>query len=227
MKEFGPLLKSSPALELTEAETEYTVTVVKHIFTQHIVLQYDIKNTLDATVLENVSVLATPSEEEEEDLEEVFIIPADKLTTNEPGKVYVAFEKRGGKGVMPVCTFSNQLRFTSKEIDPSTNEPEETGYDDEYEVADFDLSGSDYLTPMFAGNFAHVWEQVGASSGDEAEETLQLSGMKNMAGMLNHRDTFKKKGRRRGFSGLTMHAHHHRGDGAAGKDTIPTGSGRY
>jgi coatomer protein complex subunit gamma len=183
MSEFGALLKSSPVVELTEAETEYVVSVVKHIFKEHIVLQYEVKNTLEATVLENVSVVATPSDEEE--LEEVFIIQAEKLETDVPGKVYVAFHKANGEGSLPTSTFSNVLRFTSKEIDPTTNEPEETGYDDEYEVAEFDLSGSDYVVPAFASNFAHIWEQVGAA-GEEAEETLQLSGMKSIAGMFQH-----------------------------------------
>lgn len=180
MKEFGSVLKSSPVVELTEAETEYVVKVVKHIFKEHIVLQYDITNTLDSVVLENVSVLAGPSDEEE--LEEVFIIEAEKLSQNEPGKVYVAFRKAGGEDSLPVVSFTNTLKFTSKEIDPSTNEPEESGYDDEYEVAEFDLAGSDYVIPTYASNFAHLWEQVGAS-GEEAEETLQLSGMKSIAGM--------------------------------------------
>ncbi|KAF3353048.1 hypothetical protein VD0004_g3269 [Verticillium dahliae] len=178
MKEFGSVLKSSPVIELTEAETEYVVTVVKHIFKEHIVLQYEVKNTLPATVLENVSVVATPAEEEE--LEEVFIIQAESLATDEPGKVYVAFQKVNGEGSLPVSSFSNILKFTSKEIDPTTNEPEETGYDDEYEVSEFDLAGSDYVVPAFAGNFNHIWEQVGAA-GEEAEETLQLSGMKSIA----------------------------------------------
>ncbi|KKY31438.1 putative coatomer subunit gamma [Diaporthe ampelina] len=178
MKEFGSVLKSSPVVELTEAETEYVVKVVKHIFKEHIVLQYDITNTLDSVVLENVSVLAGPSDEEE--LEEVFIIEAEKLSQNEPGKVYVAFKKAGGEGSLPVVSFTNSLKFTSKEIDPSTNEPEESGYDDEYEVAEFDLAGSDYVIPTYASNFAHLWEQVGAA-GEEAEETLQLSGMKSIA----------------------------------------------
>lgn len=181
MKEFGNVLKSSPTVELTEAETEYVVKVVKHIFKEHIVLQYDITNTLDSVVLENVSVLATPSDEEE--LEEVFIIEAEKLVQNEAGKVYVAFKKAGGEGSLPISTFSNSLKFTSKEIDPTTNEAEDTGYDDEYEVAEFDLSGSDYVIPTYASNFAHLWEQVGAS-GEEAEETLVLSSMKSIAGML-------------------------------------------
>lgn len=181
LKEFGAVLKSSPVVELTEAETEYVVSVVKHIFKEHIVLQYEVKNTLPDTVLENVSVVATPSDEEE--LQEVFIIQAEKLATDEPGKIYVAFQKVNGEGALPIATFSNVLKFTSKEIDPTTSEPEETGYDDEYEVSEFDLSGADYVVPAFASNFAHIWEQVGAQ-GDEAEETLQLSGMKSIAGMF-------------------------------------------
>jgi coatomer protein complex subunit gamma len=178
MQEFGSVLKSSPIVELTEAETEYVVTVVKHIFKEHVVLQYEVKNTLPDTVLENVSVVATPSDEEE--LEELFIIQAEKLPTDEPGKVYVAFAKVNGEASLPISTFSNVLKFTSKEIDPSTGEPEDTGYDDEYEVSEFDLAGSDYIVPTFASNFNHLWEQIGAS-GEEAEETLQLSGMKSIA----------------------------------------------
>ncbi|PHH71127.1 hypothetical protein CDD82_6724 [Ophiocordyceps australis] len=178
ISEFGSVLKSSPLVELTEAETEYVVGVIKHIFKEHIVLQYEVKNTLPDTILENVSVVATPSDEEE--LEEVFIIQAEKLPTDEPGKVYVAFRKVGGQGSTPVATFSNILKFTTKEIDPSTGEPEESGYDDEYEISEFDVNGSDYLVPTFASNFNHLWEQIGAS-GEEAEETLQLGGLKSIA----------------------------------------------
>ncbi|KAG5962307.1 hypothetical protein E4U58_003928 [Claviceps cyperi] len=178
MSEFGHVLKSSPVTELTEAETEYVVTLVKHVFKEHIVLQYEVKNTLPDTVLEAVSVVATPGDEDE--LEEVFILQAEKLATDEPGKVYVAFKKVNGEGSMPITTFTNILKFTSKEIDPSNGEPEESGYDDEYEVSEFDLSGSDYIVPTFASNFSHIWEQIGAS-GEEAEETLQLSNMKSIA----------------------------------------------
>ena len=179
--EFGAVLKSSPVVELTEAETEYVVSLVKHIFKEHVVLQFEIKNTLPDTVLENVSVVATPDAEDE--LEEAFILQAEKLATDEPGKVYVAFQKVNGEGSLPVSTFSNTLKFTSKEIDPSTGEPEDSGYDDEYEISEFDLSGSDYIIPTFASNFNHLWEQIGAS-GEESEETLQLSGMKSIAGTL-------------------------------------------
>jgi coatomer subunit gamma len=179
MKGYGSLLKSSVIVELTESETEYVVSVIKHIFKEHVVLQYEVKNTLPDTVLESVSVVATPTEEE--GLEEDFIIPAAKLVTNEPGTVYVSFTKVNGESSFPASSFTNVLRFTTKEIDPTTGEPEENGYDDEYQVEDLELTGSDYVIPAFASNFSHIWEQVGAN-GEEAEETLQLSGVKSIAG---------------------------------------------
>lgn len=179
MKTYGSLLKSSLVVELTESETEYVVSVIKHIFKEHVVLQYEVKNTLPDTVLEDVSVVSTPAEEEE--LEEDFIIPAAKLATNEPGTIYVSFKKTHGEASFPTSSFNNVLKFTTKEIDPTTGEPEETGYDDEYEVEDLELTGSDYVIPAFAGNFSHIWEQVGAN-GEEAEETMQLSGVKSIAG---------------------------------------------
>jgi coatomer protein complex subunit gamma len=180
LREYGALLKSSAPVELTESETEYVVSAVKHIFRQHIVLQYNIKNTLPETVLEDVSVVASPSDEDEV-LEEEFIVPCSKLPSSEPGVVYVAFKKLGGEHSFPLTSFSNNLKFTSKEIDPTTGDPEETGYEDEYQVEDLDLTGSDYVIPAFAGSFDHVWEQTGAN-GNEASETFQLSNAKSIAG---------------------------------------------
>ena len=179
LKAFGPVLKSSSTIALTESETEYVVSVVKHVFTDNVVLQYDIKNTLPDTVLDDVSVVATPAEEDS--LEEDFIIPAPRLVTNEPGIVYVAFKKVAGEQSFPVTSFTNVLKFTTKEIDPTTGEAED-GFEDVYEIEDVDLSGADYVTPAFAGSFDHVWEGTGAN-GEEASETLQLSAIKSLSGM--------------------------------------------
>lgn len=179
LKAYGTLLKSSLPVELSESETEYVVTAVKHVFKEHIVLQYDIKNTLPDTVLEDVTVVATPSEEDI--LEEEFIVPAPKLATDEPGIVYVTFKNLGGEYSFPITSFTNVLKFTSKEIDPTTGEPEEGGYEDEYQVEDMELTGSDYVIPTFSGSFDDVWEQT--SEGEEVSETLLLSNMKGIAGM--------------------------------------------
>ena len=179
LKAYGNVLKSSQLTELTESETEYVVSAVKHIYDDHIVLQYDVKNTLQDTVLTDVSVVATPSDEDES-LEEEFTIPISKLITDEPGTVYVSFRKVT-ESTFPVTSFTNVLKFMTKEIDPSSGEPDENGFEDEYEVEDLELLGSDYILPAFAGSFDHVWEQTGAN-GDEASETLQLSNVKSIAG---------------------------------------------
>lgn len=181
IKPYGTVLKSSQVIELTESETEYVVTAIKHIFNNYIVLQYDIKNTLPETVLENVSVVASPLDEDESLVEE-FIMPVASLKTDEPGTVYVSF-KRNSESPFVATSFTSTLKFTTKEIDPTTGEPDTEGYEDEYGVDDLELSGSDYILPAYAGSFDHVWEQTGAN-GDEVSETLQLSNTKSIAGEL-------------------------------------------
>jgi coatomer subunit gamma len=37
---YGGVLKSSPVIELTESETEYVVKAIKHVFKEHVVLQF-------------------------------------------------------------------------------------------------------------------------------------------------------------------------------------------
>ena len=48
---YGAVMKSSPLVELTESETEYVVSAVKHVFEEHIVLQFEVRNTLSDYVL--------------------------------------------------------------------------------------------------------------------------------------------------------------------------------
>lgn len=176
LKPYGPLLKSSREVELTESETEYVVVAVKHIFKEHIVLQFNVKNTLTDTVLEDVSMITTPADREdggELGLEEDFIIPAPKLGNDEKGTIYVSFKRTGDETNYATTTFTNVLKFTTKEIDPSTGEPEDQGFEDEYQVEDLELTGGDYVVPAFAGSFGNVWEQVGAA-GEEVTETFSL-----------------------------------------------------
>jgi coatomer protein complex subunit gamma len=54
--DLGPLLKSSAPIDLTESETEYVVRCIKHTFKNHVVLQFDVTNTCNDQILENVSV---------------------------------------------------------------------------------------------------------------------------------------------------------------------------
>ncbi|KAK5692027.1 coatomer subunit gamma [Elasticomyces elasticus] len=181
---YGAVLKSSAVVELTESETEYVVSAIKHVFAEHVVVQYEIKNTLADNVLADVSVDATPTstiedEEEGAGLQEEFILPAALIRGEETGTVYVSFARGSGGEGFEGASLSNVLKFTLREVDPATGEPEEGGYEDEYQVEDLEVGGADYILPAFAGSFEVVWQ--GLEGYEEVEETLQLGNAKGIA----------------------------------------------
>ncbi|GLB35747.1 putative the coatomer is a cytosolic protein complex that binds to dilysine motifs and reversibly associates with Golgi non- clathrin-coated vesicles, which further mediate biosynthetic protein transport from the ER, via the Golgi up to the trans Golgi network [Lyophyllum shimeji] len=172
---YGPVQNSSitPA-QLTESETEYQVTCVKHIFAEHVVFQFNVSNTLPDTVLENVSVFMQP-QTEDSDLTEDFIIPLPSLTAaNSPNIVYVSLTK---SQPYALASFACTLRFLSKELDPSTGEPEEEGYEDEYQLEGVELSAADYIVPTYV-TFEAEWDRLRSSP--SSTETFALSAMESI-----------------------------------------------
>ncbi|KAK8568109.1 hypothetical protein V6N12_006673 [Hibiscus sabdariffa] len=155
---FGKLFKSSAPAELTEAETEYAVNVVKHIFDGHVVFQYNCTNTIPEQFLENVTVIVDTSEAEE--FAEVASKPLRSLPYDSPGQTFVAFEKP--EGIPAVGKFSNMLRFIVKEVDPSTGEAEDDGVEDEYQLEELEVVAADYMLKVGVSNFRNAWESMGA-----------------------------------------------------------------
>ncbi|KAK9113131.1 hypothetical protein Scep_020650 [Stephania cephalantha] len=153
---FGKLFKSSAPVELTEAETEYAVNVVKHIYDGHVVFQYNCTNTVPEQLLENVSVVVDASEAEE--FSEVVSKHLRSLPYDSPGHTFVAFEKPEG---VAFGKFSNVLRFIVKEVDTSTGEAEEEGVEDEYQLEDLDVVAADYMLKVGVSNFKNAWDSMG------------------------------------------------------------------
>lgn len=175
---YGPLLKSTEKpVELTERETEYVVSAVKHAFEDHVVLQFNVSNTMAETVvLENVAVLVGGVEDA--GLQEEFILPIGLLNREEPtGKVYVSFARVGGADSFPQGQLSATLRFTSKEVDPSTGEAEEEGFEDSYEIETLDLGVADYVKARFC-DFNKEWAEM--ASGPNATETYSLTAVASL-----------------------------------------------
>lgn len=56
IQSLGPLYRSSAPIQLTESETDYTVQLIKHVYSRHIVFQFDCVNTLADQLLENVRI---------------------------------------------------------------------------------------------------------------------------------------------------------------------------
>lgn len=159
---YGPLLKSSSPVALTESEMEYVVKAVKHFFKDHLVIQYDVTNTYNEYVLENVIV------EIQDGFDEDFVIPIDSLVPDSTGTIYVSMTRPQD---YTVASFYNTLKFISKEIDPSTNEPQEEGFDDEYNLENIEITAGDYLVPAYVGNFSHQWDELASH---ESSSTYQL-----------------------------------------------------
>ncbi|PWZ53577.1 Coatomer subunit gamma-1 [Zea mays] len=157
---FGRLFKSSEPMELTEAETEYAVSVVKHIYDGYIVLQYNCANTIEEQLLEDVTVCVDASDAEE--FSEICSKPLASLPYNSPGQVFVAFEKP--ERVPVVGKFLNLLKFTVKEVDTTTGEADEDGVEDEYQLEDFEIVSADYMLRVVVSNFRNAWENMDPDS---------------------------------------------------------------
>jgi len=166
--QYGAVLHSSSIIPLTEKETEFVVESIKHVFKEHIVLQYNIENTLDDSLLEMVSVIAQP---ESEELVEEFILSIDKLVPHGKSTVYVSFARPENSSII-TSSFTNSLSFTSKECDAQTFEPfDDVGFEDEYQIEDLELTPGDFIIPSYIGDFNLAFDELSK----ESIGTFQLS----------------------------------------------------
>ncbi|NWT56849.1 COPG2 protein, partial [Erythrocercus mccallii] len=179
-KGLGPLFKSSEPVQLTEAETEYFVCCIKHVFPNHIVFQFDCTNTLNDQLLERVTVQMEPSDS----YDVICCIPAPSLAYNQPGMCYTLVRIPQDDPTAVACTFSCTMKFTVRDCDPSTGVPEEDGYEDEYVLEDLEVTVSDHLQKILKPNFAAAWEEVGDDF--EKEETFALSSIKTLDEAVNN-----------------------------------------
>ncbi|KAI9288445.1 coatomer gamma subunit appendage platform subdomain-containing protein [Umbelopsis sp. AD052] len=85
-------------------------------------------------------------------------ISSAKLEYNVTGMLYLDFHKLTAD--YPIATFTNTLSFVVKDCYLTTGEPDEEGYEDEYQVEDFDVLTGDYIQLTYICNFAEVWEQL-------------------------------------------------------------------
>ncbi|PAN50733.1 hypothetical protein PAHAL_9G542100 [Panicum hallii] len=157
---FGRLFKSSEPVELTEAETEYAVNVVKHIYDSYVVLQYNCTNTIEEQLLEDVTVCVDASDAEE--FSEICSKPLASLPYNSTGQIFVAFEKP--EHVPAIGKILNLLKFTVKEVDTSTGEADEDGVEDEYQLEEFEVAAADYMLRVPVSNFRNAWENMDPES---------------------------------------------------------------
>jgi len=159
----GALFKSVRPVPLTESETEYLVSCVKHIFQDHIVLQFNITNTLNDQRLTNVSVSVEDPDCDE--WETLLTIPAEVLKFNVATPSYVLLKRPDD---LYQGAFTCELKFHVQECDPATGEaydPDDPGEEEEYPVDhELNVLTTDFIAKVQVSNFKSTWESVGKSN---------------------------------------------------------------
>ncbi|GMS96132.1 hypothetical protein PENTCL1PPCAC_18307, partial [Pristionchus entomophagus] len=164
----GPLFKSTLPVPLTDNVNEYTVQCSKHIFGNHVILEFEVKNTLNDQLLEQVNVSLEDAEGEWKVLRQR---PIARLPYGEPSSIFVLLPFPDGvvQGVLGAT-----LNFKVKDVDPTTGEPEsDDTYDDSYVLEEVELSVSDSVQPLAKASFGPAWN--GLEEGETVEETFSLS----------------------------------------------------
>jgi len=153
----GRAFRSSAPVPLTESETEYVVSCIKHIFENHVVLQFTVQNTIDDQRLENVTVML----QNDDDLFNVTgEIPASKIKYGETANSFVVLE-RNADSPIESNTFTCTLHFNVIQVDPSTGEDESDAFEEEYPLEDLEISTADYIAKVAVSDFRKAWENIG------------------------------------------------------------------
>jgi coatomer protein complex subunit gamma len=166
----GPRFSSSKRVALSETGTEYEVSCLKHVFASHILLQFHINNTLEDQLLENVIVgldlSGTPGLIPDTEL----VCPS--LPYNTPGDAFVCLRREEG---LPIGAIACTLKFIVKDVDPAKGEPEpdEMGYDDEYNLEELEIAAADFMKRIPVADFREAWDTIG--NGCEVVETFSLT----------------------------------------------------
>ncbi|XP_053622140.1 coatomer subunit gamma-like [Plodia interpunctella] len=170
IERLGPVFKTNQPLDLTEAETEYRVRLLKHIYGRHVILQFECVNTLSDQLLEDVQVrLECPPEYEVKS-----VTPCPKLVYDKPGNVFVIVEFPSAF-LDSLGTFGATLEFIVRDCDPTTGQPDPgEGYADSYPLEEFEMGCSDQIRARAAADdWDQTWDR--ASNAPEASDTFVLS----------------------------------------------------
>lgn len=173
-KEYGPLFKSSAPEMMTEKELEYLVSCTKHIFAKHVVLQFDVDNTLNDQILEKLTVeLAV---DEEDGFKVIDRVVCEEVRFGVPGVAYVVLARRNPSVLDG--DFGVNLKFTVKDCDPDSGDVDEgEGFQEEYPVENVTLDLSHFMLPVPV-NFGPTWEALGEDT--QVQATIALSDASSM-----------------------------------------------
>lgn len=170
LKRLGAPYTSSKPVALTEDQTEYQVSLVKHACHEALVLQFNVTNTIEDQQLRNVVPELTLVDGDP--MVPALVVPAAEVRFSSPGTAWLAF--RLSPDDLATAVFSATLKFRVVDCDRETGEAAagDAGYEDEYGIKQVAVVLADYMQRSFVPNFAGVWDRF-----DAAHETIQVLGL--------------------------------------------------
>lgn len=170
---FGHVFLSSKPFPLTETETEYVVYCIKHIYDNHVILQFITQNTIEDQRLENVSVSV------ENDSEAYVItgeLPAQSISYGSSASCFTVLERKS-TSVIEACVLNCELKFSVIQVDPSTGEDEGESYEEEYPLEDTEILITDFISKAVVPDFRGSWESIGSDNEILQKFSLQESDL--------------------------------------------------
>lgn len=165
----GRVFRSSAPTPLTESETEYVVSCTKHVYEEHVVLQFNVENTIDDQRLENVTVML---ESDSGVFEVTGEIPAPEIKYGGMGTSYTVL-KRQEDVPLETTEFTSSLHFNVVQVDPATGESESDSFEEEYPLEDLLISSADYMAKVTVPDFRKAWEVAGNDNEQMNKYALQ------------------------------------------------------
>jgi coatomer subunit gamma len=185
----GKLFRTSRAVRLTEEECEYLVSVRKHIFSRHVIFDFEITNTVQGVELQRVTVdmVPTPPASGAAWATEA-VVAAPAARHNVPVHAYVSMS-RVDAAAFPATTWACTLRYQPVDVDIETGEPqEEASFDEEFPIEQLRISPADFVIPKELPDFRGAWESIPEDNGAQVQLALPFptvaEGVSKLTGML-------------------------------------------
>jgi coatomer protein complex subunit gamma len=164
LNELGDVFHSYAPVDLTEQESEYYVSCVRHTYPEHVVFQFNVENKMEDTQLEQVYVDMEPSDDT---FQVDFSVSESVLPFEASGTTFVVMTREDG--VFSCDPIPCVLKFTTKETDDEGKvDEDDDGDEDEYPLEEIELTESNFMKPsehnMGLVEFRSIWENLGAGT---------------------------------------------------------------
>ncbi|KAA8497194.1 Coatomer subunit gamma-2 [Porphyridium purpureum] len=175
-----PFKSCLPPIDLTEEDTEYEVRCVKHVYTEAVILEFSIVNTMNTVSLANVRVEVDIADVE--GVAKVAYVSAPIVRYGTPESCFTVLFCEAPGEVFMNGAMTCAMKYVPMETDPNTGEfSADDDYEDEYAVDDLAITIGDLMAAPgeLPSNFKNAWEQLGDEF--EVQDDLALSDYKTVA----------------------------------------------